>query len=87
MINYRLPYMSLDDRIRQMHPWSDEEEGGDKVSEFECSKGHMPAPSEMVRGRCPCGAAIIRMDGKSSRELAYEEREWNRKIEQEKEEN
>jgi hypothetical protein len=51
------------------------------MSEFECSKGHIPAPSTIRKGRCPCGAKIIRMDGKTSRQLAYEERElgWTEK--------
>ena len=87
MINYRLPYMSIEDRIRQMHPWLDEEEGGSKMSEFECANGHLPAPSEIRRNRCPeCGAPIVRMDGKSRGRLAYEEREWDKEIEKEKEE-
>lgn len=48
------------------------------MSEFECSNGHMPAPSQMVKGRCPCGAAIVRVDGKSKRQLAYEEKQYNK---------
>jgi hypothetical protein len=41
------------------------------MSEFECENGHMPAPSQMIGGRCPeCGGRIVRMDGMSSRELA-----------------
>ena len=56
------------------------------MSEFECSRGHMPVPHEMIKGRCPCGAPIVRMDGKSSRRLAYEERETEQEILEEKEE-
>ena len=56
------------------------------MSEFECSNGHMPAPSEIRGNKCPCGASIVRMDGRSSKQLAYEEREWNNQIEREKEE-
>jgi len=46
----------------------------------------MPVPHEMIKGRCPCGAPIVRMDGKSSRRLAYEERETEQEILEEKEE-
>ena len=39
------------------------------MSEFECSNGHMPAPSTIKCNHCPCGAAIIRVDGMSGRQL------------------
>lgn len=56
------------------------------MSEFECSNGHFPAPSTIVRNKCPCGAPIIRMDGKSSGQLRAEEKDEFEKSEREKEE-
>jgi len=56
------------------------------VSEFECSNGHMPAPSTIKHNHCPCGARIIRMDGMSERQLTRMDREWDRAVSEHKEE-
>ena len=56
------------------------------MSEFECSNGHLPAPSTIRLNHCPCGAAIIRMDGMSGRELREMDREWDRKVREHEEE-
>ncbi len=51
------------------------------MSEFTCENDHLVTPSETVKGRCPeCGGKIIRMDGKTSRELAWEEEEWDKEV-------
>ena len=53
------------------------------MSEFECSNGHLPTPSTIKRNRCPCGAPIIRMDGKTARQLAYEDKMWEARCQKE----
>lgn len=54
------------------------------MSEFECSNGHMPAPSQIRGMRCPeCGARIVRMDGHSAREWRGIEEDYQRKLEEE----
>jgi len=53
------------------------------MSEFECSQGHMPAPSTIKNNRCPiCGSPIVRIDGMSGRELEKMDREWDRMVEE-----
>lgn len=50
------------------------------MSEFECSNGHLPAPSTIRLNHCPCGAAIIRMDGMSGRQLEQMDRAWDEEV-------
>ena len=56
------------------------------MSEFECRNGHLVAPSKAIHGCPECGEPIVRMDGKSSRQLEAEEREWERSREEGEEE-
>ncbi len=44
------------------------------MSEFVCSSGHLIAPSQWIKGKCPiCGARCTTMDGHTEAELKSQE--------------
>jgi hypothetical protein len=55
------------------------------MSEFECSRGHLMRPSD--GNTCKeCGSRLALMDGKNDRQLRAEEEDFDKEIEEEREE-
>ena len=62
------------------------------VSEFECSRGHLMRPSDgpfcnviLMNGEV-CGARVAYMDGKNSKQLSYEDEQYDRDREEDEDE-